>query len=191
MSSPTAFKNEKNTDPGHRRRFNRRRAQRGAVMFESLLAICLLGFLFFALLQIYQWSLGQMFCRYSAFYASKAMSLGFQTNLARRGARVAAIAISGAELGNGSSDEELDAQNYMQSGDASGIRYEHWYPQRDGDPEIYLNGRFDGENNSTTVTLRHAPLLAPPLAPLLGVSENPDPAGNVQNHNYSKRYLTE
>ena len=43
------------------------RSQRGAVVFESVLAICVLLFAFFALLQIYRWATAELFCHYSVY----------------------------------------------------------------------------------------------------------------------------
>ena len=75
--------------------------------------------------------------------------------------------------------------------DGSGVRYDYWYPQRNGDPELDLNGRIDGAVNSTTIRIRNAPLLDPNLGKLLGIARNPEPQGRVRMYNYSAIYLEE
>ena len=178
---------------GHcgKKKAGRRLIRRRATLFEAVAAICLLFFIFLAMLQVYQWCVGRIFCQYAAFHASKSVSLGYRINLALRCARVAAIPISGAVRGRSSGDERRDARNYMVYGDGSGVRYDYWYPQRSGDPELDLNGRIDGAVNSTTIRIRNAPLLHPNLGKILGVAQNPEPRGQVKMYNYSAIYLEE
>ena len=57
------------------------RSERGASMFEAMVALCFLCFFFFSLLQIYQWCNAKIFSRYSAYYGAKGRALGYQQNL--------------------------------------------------------------------------------------------------------------
>ena len=161
----------------------------GASMFEAMVALCFMCFVFFALLQIYQWCTAKIFCRYSAYYGAKGKSLGYKTNLALRAARVAAIPVSGQSAGFRGYSELDDAQNYMASGDASGVWYRYWYPQRASEPEIDFWGNYEGDNVNATVTLKRAPLLSPAIGRWMGITENPEPAGSSSFYNYSKIYL--
>lgn len=172
-----------------KQRSHRRLIRRRATLFEAMAALCLLFFIFLALLQIYQWSLERLFCHYSAFHASKAMALGYRINLALRGARVAAIPISGMRRGSTSGDEKEDAEAYMTRGDASGVWYDYWYPQQNGAPEIELYGGRGDSLNTTVITLKNAPLLNHNLGRLFGIAENPEPRGSVPMYDYSEIFL--
>ncbi len=170
---------------GHRRR------ERGATLVESMLAICFLFFLFFAMLQVYQWCVEVVFCQYSAFYGSKGIALGYRPALAMRGARVAAIGISGRDLSHKGGDEESRARAYMTQGDNAGVAYEYWFPRRAKGPELRLYGPAWEDEATGIVRLAHAPLLHPGLARPLGIAENPEPSATVTTYNYSKLYLEE
>ena len=121
-----------------------RNGERGATLVESMLAICFLFFLFFALLQVYHWCLQTVFCQYSAFYGSKGIALGYQPSLAMRGARIAAIAISGRELSHQTGSEEERARAYMTQGDNSGVVYEYWSRAGPGDRNCAFTVRSGG-----------------------------------------------
>lgn len=165
-------------------------------MVEAMIALCILFFLFFALLQIYQWCINELFCEYSAFYAAKGMALGYQPAIALRGARVAAIGISGSRTGGtpGSitiDQEKVLAEQYMASGDASGLRYQYWFGTTPGAPELLLYGPTVGDTATGIVELRNAPLLHPNLAVPLGIADPPDPKGRVETYNHSALYLVD
>ena len=163
--------------------------ERGASIFEAMAALCFLCLFFFALLQIYQWCAAKLFCRYSSYYGAKGRALGYKTNLALRAARVAAIPVSGPSQGVRSYSELKDASQYMTHGDASGVRYRYWHPQRSSDTELRLGGVHEGDNVKVTVSLVNMPLIAPHLGKLLGISENPDPKGTSGFYNHSAVYL--
>ena len=163
--------------------------ERGASIFEAMAALCFLCLFFFALLQIYQWCTAKLFCRYSSYYGAKGRALGYKTNLVLRAARVAAIPISGASLGVRSHSELQDANQYMTRGDASGVRYHYWHPQRSSDVELRLNGYHDGNNIKATVSLFNMPLISPRLGKLLGIGANPVPKGTSGFYNHSAVYL--
>ena len=135
------------------------RRQRGSVIFESVLAICVLMLAFFALLQIYRWAMAELFCHYSVYYATKGAALGYSPNIALRAARVAAIAISG---GRSSTDrnEEDRAESYMQYGDASGVSYPYWHPQTSRSPYLeVLSTNLRGETIECLTRLCNMPLI--------------------------------
>lgn len=165
--------------------------ERGSTLFEAAAALVIMLLIFVALLQIYQWCVTGIFCQYASFYASKGMTLGYRLNLVRRGARVAAIAISGDSAGSTSGRETDDARNYMSYGDASGVWYRYWYPQRNGEPELYLHGRYGEDSITTAVTMLNQPLIRPELGRVLGITSNPEPTASTQGFNYSALYLEE
>ena len=167
----------------------KKRSERGASMFEAVIALCFLCFFFFALLQIYQWCTTKIFTRYSAYYGAKGRALGYKQNIMLRAARVAAIPVSGSSAGFSSGNELNDATNYMQNGDASGVWYRYWYPNNDSKPELRLRGQHVGDNIHVTVRLANNPLLAPALGRILCIAENPEPAGDSYFYNYSAVFL--
>lgn len=166
----------------------RRSGERGAAIFESVAALLILCLLFFGMLQIFYWCIQQQFCEYAAFYTAKSAALGYRPNFCMRAARVAAISISGRRRGRSNLSETDAASNYMTSGDASGVYYQYWYPQKANEPELYFTAGT-GTIASGTVRLLNAPLLGPGFAALLGIAENPEPSGNVRTYNYSLLYM--
>ena len=168
-----------------------KRKESGAITLEAVVVLCVLFFAFFSFLQIWNWAIAKNFCHYAAYYAAKAMGLGYKINFARRAARVAAIPISGASRGSYQGNEKLAAQEYMSRGDGSGVWYTNWYPQRAKDPEIHLNGHKQNEGFYTRVTLRHAPLLHEAIGKIMSLSENPYPSETVDFYDYGKIYIDE
>lgn len=175
------------------------RRQRGASLLEAMIALCILFLLFFDLLQIFHWSVAELFCEYAAHYSAKGLALGYRPELAWRSGRVAAIGISGPLEGGdaiGGEEREL-AERYMTRGDESGIRYRYWLPRANSEiPELRLRGRSDLLQNdigviSSTVELHNAPLLHPNLATPLGIAEPPSPSATVRTRDYSRLYLEE
>ena len=179
------------TDRGAGARGGARRGQRGASMLEGMIALCFMCFIFFALLQVYQWCATQIFARYSAYYGAKGRALGYKTNIMLRAARVAAIPVSGPSAGRGTRRELDGASLYMQTGDASGVWYRYWYPQNSEEPELRLRGHHEGENIFVTVRLANAPLISPVLGKVLCIAENPEPAGASRFYDYASAYLEE
>lgn len=170
---------------------NKFRHQKGSVIFESVLAICIMMLAFFALLQIYRWAMAELFCHYSVYYASKAASLGYKPNIGLRAARVAAIAISG---GHSSTDrnEEHRAESYMQYGDASGVSYPYWHPQTSEDPYLLVaSTRLNGEEIECLSQLENMPLIHDALARVFGITRNPEPKAESKAYNFSNTFLEE
>jgi len=167
------------------------RIERGSTTVEAVAALVILFFILFAMLQIGQWCMNSQFCQYSAFYASKGLSLGYRTNFALRAARVAAINISGKAESNTVNDES-SATRYMQYGDASGVRYDYWHRTNSGEPVLTLSGNYKGPEVHSTVKLENAPLLEKNiLSSMVSVRKNPDPSGTVYSRNYSALYMEE
>ena len=163
--------------------------QQGAVIFESVLAICVLMLAFFALFQIYRWAMAELFCHYSVYYSTKAASLGYKANIGLRAARVAAIAISGGRV-NGRGDEEDNAESYMRSGDASGVAYPYWHPQSESDPCLVVGStRLTGETIECLSRLKNMPLVHEVLGKVFGINRNPSPQAEGKAYNFSNLYL--
>lgn len=167
------------------------RHQRGAVIFESVLAICVLMLVFFALFQVYRWAMAELFCHYSVYYSTKAASLGYRPNIGLRAARVAAIAISGGRSST-DSDEESRAESYMRSGDASGVAYPYWHPQGPSEPNLVVASTSFGRDTIECLTrLDNMPLVHEALGKIFGITRNPSPQAVGKAFNFSKNYLQE
>ncbi|MBQ9502438.1 MAG: hypothetical protein IJU70_09805 [Lentisphaeria bacterium] len=179
------------TGGGAAARGRARRSQRGASMLEGMIALCFMCFVFFALLQVYQWCATRIFARYSAYYGAKGRALGYKTNIMLRAARVAALPVSGPAAGRRGRSEHDDASDYMQNGDASGVWYRYWYPQNGEDAELRLRGHHEGDNIFVTVKLANAPLISPVLGKVLCLEENPEPAGTSCFYDHSSVFLEE
>ena len=165
--------------------------QRGSVIFESVLAICVLMLAFFALLQIYRWAAAELFCHYSVYYSTKAASLGYKPNIGLRAARVAAIAISGGRSST-DRDEETRAESYMQYGDASGVSYPYWHPQSREEPYLVVaSTRLAGEEIECLTRLENMPFIHEVLGKIFGISRNPSPQAEGRTYNFSNIYLKE
>lgn len=169
-------------------------------MIEAVVALCILFFAFFALLQICDWCISTLFCQYSAFYGTKGIALGYPTNIALRAVRVAAIGISGPLVGTSSADTLTDekerAQEYMVRGDASGLWYQHWGPTHStSGPQLKFGGSIVSYGAHSralvqgTVTLTDAPLLSSSLATPLGIDKNPELTATVST--VSNQFLLE
>ncbi len=162
-------------------------------MLETVIAMAVLLLAFFGMLQIYFWAVTRLFCEYSAFYASKGVSLGYKYNLVLRSARVAAAGISGPARNSSrpsrNSDEYELLQSYMTKGDASGVWYKYWAGNTDAEPILRVSGPLPDDEAVSTVRLKNAPLLSPNFAKLLSIAENPEPAATVRTYNYSKLFL--
>lgn len=165
------------------------RQQRGSVIFESVLAICVLMLTFFALFQIYRWAMAELFCHYSVYYGAKGAALGYKKNIALRGARVAAIAISGGRSST-DVDEESRAESYMRNGDGAGIAYPYWHPQSASDPCLLVaSTRLGNETVECLTRLENMPLVHEVLGKIFGITRNPSPQAEVKTYNYSNTYL--
>lgn len=180
-------KTEKTVQSGEGRKHFK--GEKGASMFEAMVALCFLCFIFFSLLQIYQWCTGKIFCRYASYYGAKGRALGYAQNLMLRAVRVAAMPVSGPSSGFTSGNELEDVSNYMQKGDASGVWYRYWFPRNDTDTELRLRGNHQGDNVYVRVRLVNDPLIAPEVGKLMGITRNPEPGGSTYFHDYAAEFL--
>ena len=163
--------------------------EKGASMFEAMVALCFLCVFFFSLLQIYQWCSTKIFCRYASYYGAKARALGYAQNLMLRAVRVAAMPVSGPSSGFSSGNELEDVSNYMQRGDASGVWYRYWFPRNDTDTELRLRGNHQGSEVYVRVRMVNNPLIAPEVGKMMGITQNPEPGGSSYFHDYAAEFL--
>lgn len=168
-------------------RFN----ENGSVIFETVMTICILFFILFAFLQIYHWSVEKMYCQYAAFYASKSMALGYKPNLAMRAARVAAIGISGRNIGKKYEDVKTEAEHYMIYGDGSAVRYQRWFPEHNGAPHLVLHGNYRNQGVYSEIRMKNGNLLHESFNAIFNLKHNFEPAAIVDSYNYSSEYLEE
>ena len=113
------------------------RKQRGSVMFESLIGMCFLLFLCFALVELFLMISRQMIIDYSAFYGSKGLALGYAAENCFKATRIAASGISGRDISSAyqvpmqqsnsavRDNLRIQAARYMSLGRASGVEYEY------------------------------------------------------------------
>ncbi len=176
-----------------RARRRRQSGERGAAIFESMAALLVLCLLFFILLQIFYWCVQVQFCEYAAFYGSKSVALGYRKNFCLRASRIAAISISGERRGRTGFTEVEGAERYMTNGDASGVYYQYWYPQRTDDPELtQINGT--GLMAGSTVQVKNSPLLGKAFENLTAfflIDKTPEPSASVSTFNYSRLFMEE
>jgi len=189
------------------KKMRKRRGERGSVIFESMVAICIMMMIFFALFQIYDWCMAMLFTQYSAFYGSKGAALGYKPNFALRGARVAAIPISG-RIGRPAAYQELaDAKAYMSNGDASGVAYPYWHPATSSSPWLEaVSTSLSQEQIECRITMRNMPLIGNTYSQqqldssssgnwnfdfgkLFGITRNPEPSAKTWVYNFSKLFL--
>ncbi|MBR2723151.1 MAG: pilus assembly protein [Lentisphaeria bacterium] len=138
--------------------------QAGASMVETMIALMVICFIFFATLQIFQWAMARMFCNYAAFYAGKAHSLGYARSFQEKAANIAAIPISGKDeyniLDNDRKTLENDLRLYMSTRYPK-VDFSYWpksYNHSKGD--TYLDVSVNSQTNVATVTLRNAPYIS-------------------------------
>ena len=161
-------------------------------MVESVMVLCVLFLFFFGMLQIMEWFFGFIFCQYSAYYATKGMSLGYADFFTLRAARVAAIGIAGKSVGEGDDNEE-SAENYMVYGDGSGVQYEYWHPRtEENTPTISVYAGFAELGlQSAKVKMENAPILAPAIAKMFFITKPPSPEATVTTRDYANELLEE
>lgn len=190
-----------------RRKF---RKQRGGVILESLIGMCFLLFLCFALVELFMMIARQMEVDYASFYGAKALALGYAGENCFKATRVAASGISGRDIsteyqvrmqesGNTSREElRLQAGRYMSLGRPSGVEYEYWYTSANDEPH------FDWELSPFTdfvrcsLTLKKPPFLMSAMEKLMNLAAScscagkaPEPAGETRMYNYAKQWLDE
>ena len=167
----------------------RRRNEAGSTTVEAVGALIILCFILFAMLQIYRWCITRQTCQYSAYYSTKALSLGYKNNFALRSARAAGINISGPNEGSGDNDASA-VKSYMIYGDASGVRYAYWHNHGKDQPYLDVWYRYQDDDIASTVILRNEKLIHQNIfSGMIPLSRNPEPGSTVYSRNYSQIYL--
>lgn len=178
----------------------RKHGERGATIVETMMAIAILMFIFFGMYRIFDFTVANMICEYSSFYAAKSWALGYRPATTRRAARVAAMPASGRDLSvirppnnlnSMQSDSAERAKDYMQFDRAGvyGVNFEYWGEQDVSPDQPYLS--IYGETGSDKVT-GVVRILNKPLWPYETRKKAPtvDVAGaTTQMINYSDNYL--
>ena len=109
---------------------------RGQAMIETVLAVLVISFAFFALFKLSQTLGGKILLEHAAMRVARARAVGCNEFMCLKAARVSVIPVAGKRLHPGPDDERADigeaalARMYMRTPDssyASGLlRYEHW-----------------------------------------------------------------
>ena len=182
---------------------HKRKKQSGASMVETMIALVLMCLLFFGAMNIFLWVMTRMFCDYSAFYATKAFSLGYAAQTIRKAAYIAAIPISGKDENNLLKQERNDLGDrlrlYMSTGNA-GVDFPHWHNNRYGNcncnntclnvvyPSVkegeptYFSGRVKLRNTTYLSEIRK-------LFFMKNSSKNQDISGKSYSINHSKAWM--
>lgn len=178
----------------------KKRNERGTAIVESLMAIAVLLIIFFGMYRIFDFTVANMVCEYSSFYAAKSWSLGYRPSTTRRAARVAAMPASGrdysvirptASLSGMQNDAAARARDYMQYDRAGvyGVNFEYWDEQdiRPNEPYLAVYGETGVEKVAGIVRILNKPLWSfttRKKAPKVNI-----PGGVTQMINYSANYL--
>ncbi|MBR4255099.1 MAG: pilus assembly protein [Lentisphaeria bacterium] len=108
-------------------RHARRKGERGSAILESFLAMILLGFILFGILQLFQLALADMVADYAAFRGARSAAVGFKDYYAIREAQIKAAPASGAmvtpDLGRYSSWNSVETEKSLLRGFMEGNRY--------------------------------------------------------------------
>ena len=181
----------------------KKKSERGATILESLMCIMLLCLIFFGLMQIFQWSMAKMLSEYSAYYATKAYSLGYSTSIVERAARIALTGASGQDLSNiptvapfTQANLSEAAEEYMFYGryGPRGINFEYWEPDTvtSDTPIIEINSvnPLTSGTSAGRVQVKNMPLLSENLSWFLGGATEADiPYGEARAFNHSSLVL--
>ena len=180
----------------------KKKSERGATIFESLMCILLLCLIFFGLMQIFQWSMAKMLSEYSSFYAAKAYSLGYSRSIIERASRIAITGASGEDVSAiptvaPFSQENLSeaAEEYMFYGKYGprGINFEYWEPDSVTSKTPIVEIHYSDTGSRTIygrVSIKNMPLLAENLSWFVGgATEANIPAGETRAFNHASLYL--
>ncbi len=190
-------------------RLQKFRKQRGSVLLESLIGMCILLFMCFALVELFMMIGRQMIMDYSSFYGAKALALGYAGENCFKATRIAASGISGRDL---SSEYQVPMQEsssyvrdqlriqsarYMSMGRGSGVEYEYWYSTGRSPRFTWSLSPFSS-SVQCTVTFRDPPFLIEGMRTLMNLASSssgkgkaPDPTGTTRMFNYAKTWMDE
>ncbi len=183
--------------------------ERGSTIVETMLAIAVLMFIFFGMYRIFDFTVSNMICEYSSFYAAKSWSLGYRPSTTQRAARVAAMPASGRDISGIRATRSINymqsnsaerAQDYMQyeRGGVFKVNYEYWtqqdvshnYQSQDSSrkaPFLLIHGTTGTDKVSGTVEVRNKPLW--PFSIKGGTPTTNVAGGYTTMINYSTNYL--
>lgn len=187
-----------------------RKQQRGGVLLESLIGMCFLLFLCFALVELFMMIGRQMVMDYSSFYGAKALALGYAGENCYKATRVAASGISGKDESSAyqvpmrksssavRNQLRVQASRYMSLGRGSGVEYEYWYSDGDDSPRFTWAMAPYGNSVECEMTFRNPPFLMEGMKKLLNLvsscsckGESPNPVGSTRMFNYAKIWMDE
>jgi len=108
-------------------RHARRKGERGSAILESFLAMILLGFILFGILQLFQLALADMVADYAAFRGARSAAVGFKDYYAIREALIKSAPASGSmvtpDLGGYSSWNSVETEKSLLRGFMEGNRH--------------------------------------------------------------------
>ena len=182
--------------------------QRGSVLLESLIGMCFLLFMCFALVELFMMIGRQMALDYASFYGAKALVRGFNGENCRKAVHVAGIPASGkdestwlriplsassAGVRSGLRDQ---ARRYMSLGRTSGVEYAHWYNKRGNLPYFSVSLNASNDFVLCQTRLMNPPFLIPAMAHFMemtasGQGKNVEPSGETRMYNHAKQWMDE
>lgn len=180
------------------------KSEHGGTLVESMFCMLMICLIFFGLMQIFHWSVAKILCEYSAFYAVKGASLGYNRGIVERAAKVALTGISGADESNVPAQapyrrDELSerAADYMMYADAGmyGVDFEYWTDNRNNTiPYVYIpqpRESSSGNYFDANVSIENMPLLHESFSNFVFTDRVDIPAGEATMYNHSQHYLDE
>ena len=190
-------------------RLKRHRRQRGGVILESLIGMCFLLFLCFALVELFMMIGRQMVVDYASFYGAKALALGYAGENCYKATRIAASGMSGRDISSSyqvplsestaavRDDLRFQAARYMSLGRPSGVEYEYWFTHSEG-PRFSWDLNARGDYVQCEIIFKEPPFLMEAMKNLMSLAAScscrgkaPEPVGTCLMYNYAKRWMKE
>ena len=175
------------------------KSERGSSILESMIAILLLCLIFFGIMQVFYFAMGDMICRYAAFNGARALSLGYTPRITEKTVRLSAMGISGKDRSSPKlktlprADLLKKMQMYMMTGNAD-VDFEYWQNQHiinRSAPILRHNfGSLNGEDADIQVRLDNCPLLTDGVGNLLNMGlKEADLKADYNFYNHSYKFL--
>jgi hypothetical protein len=175
------------------------KSEKGSSILESMIAILLLCLIFFGIMQVFSFAMGNMICRYSAFNGARALSLGYTPRITEKTVRLSAMGISGKDRSSPKlktlpkTDLLKKMQMYMMTGNAN-VDFEYWQNQHiidAGAPRLrYGFGDLNREVVDIYVSLDNCPLLTDGIGQLLNMKlKDANLRANYNFYNHSYKFL--
>ena len=174
-------------------------SEKGSSILESMIVILLLCLIFFGIMQIFYFAVGDMICRYAAFNGARAWSLGYTPRITQKTIRLSAVGISGKDNSSpklktlSQYDLFKKMQMYMMTGNAD-LDFEYWQNQHVvyGDKPLLRHHMTDkkGTTGGIQVRLYNCPLLADGVGQLLHMGlKDADLRADYDFYNHSYKFL--